>query len=71
MSDTSPAPAPAPGTIALAPLDRAALERVLARATELQALSSEPPEGLNDTQLLELGQEFGISSEHLRQAWSE
>ena len=71
MSDTSPAPAPAPGTIALAPLDRAALERVLARATELQALSSEPPEGLNDTQLLELGQEVGISSEHLRQALAE
>ena len=55
----------------MAPLDRAALERVLARAAELQALSTEPPEGLSDNQLLELGSEVGISSEHLRQALAE
>jgi hypothetical protein len=59
-----------PGT-SVAPLDRAALERVIARAAELQALSAEPPEGLSDAQLLELGSDVGISAEHLRQALAE
>ncbi|HEX9564564.1 MAG TPA: hypothetical protein VF981_11360 [Gemmatimonadaceae bacterium] len=70
MSPEAPVPVTAPGT-SVAPLDRAALERVLARAAELQALSTEPPEGLSDAQLLELGNEVGISGEHLRQALAE
>lgn len=52
-------------------LDRAALERVLARAAELQASSAEPTDGMSEAQLLELGKEVGISGEHLRQALAE
>lgn len=44
---------------------------MLARAAELQAHSAEPPEGLSDAQLLELGDEVGLSAEHLRQALAE
>lgn len=54
-----------------APLDRAALERVLARAAELQAGTSEGGEALNEQQLLEIGKEVGISETHLRQALAE
>lgn len=70
MADEPAVPPPTPGT-SLTPLDRAALERVLARAAELQALATEPPEGLSDAQLVDLGSEVGISSEHLRQALAE
>ena len=52
-------------------LERGAMERVLARASELQALGADAPEGLTEAQLLELGKEVGISSEHLRQALAE
>ncbi|HVT40464.1 MAG TPA: hypothetical protein VHE78_15585 [Gemmatimonadaceae bacterium] len=52
-------------------LDRAGLERVLARATELQAVVGDRPEALTEHQLLELGSEVGISPEHLRQALAE
>ncbi|NUQ11438.1 MAG: hypothetical protein HUU26_03785 [Gemmatimonadaceae bacterium] len=55
----------------LAPLDRAALERVMARAAELQARSADAPEHLTDAQILALGSEVGISSDHLRQALAE
>ncbi len=54
-----------------ATLDRAAFERVLARATELQAAIGDRPEALSDAQLLELGEEVGISPEHLMQAIAE
>lgn len=64
-------PLPAPPVSLTSPLDRSGLERVLARAAELQALSAEPPEGLSDVQLVELGSEVGISSEHVRQALAE
>jgi hypothetical protein len=63
-------PTPAPGG-SLAPLDRAALERVLARAAELQARSTDAPDELTDAELLSLGNEVGISSDHLRQALAE
>ncbi len=53
------------------PLDRAALERVLARAAELQAASGEPADTLTDQQILDLGKEVGISSQFLRQALAE
>lgn len=54
-----------------ATLDRAAMERVLARATELQAAVGDNPEALSDAQLLELGEEVGIDPAHLRQALAE
>jgi hypothetical protein len=52
-------------------LDRAGLERVLARAAELQAAVGDRPEALSEAQLIELGSEVGISPEHLRQALVE
>lgn len=52
-------------------LDRGALERVLARAAELQAGSGEPEEVLTEEQILELGKEVGLSAEHLHQALAE
>ena len=52
-------------------LDRGALERVLARAAELQVGSGEPEEVLTEEQILELGKEVGLSPEHLRQALAE
>jgi len=52
-------------------IDRAGLERVLARATELQAAVGDRPEALSEQQLIELGSEVGISPEHLRQAIAE
>lgn len=52
-------------------LDRAALERVLARATELQATTGEPGEAMTEQQLIELGKEVGLSAEHVRQAIAE
>ena len=53
------------------PLDRAAMERVLARAAELQARSGDPADTLTDDQILELGKEVGLSAQHLRQALAE
>jgi hypothetical protein len=70
MASDLPAPADSPGG-SLAPLDRAALERVLARATELQAKLADAPDELTEKELLELGSEVGISAEHLRQALAE
>jgi hypothetical protein len=52
-------------------VDRAALERVLARAAELQAGTGEPEEALTEDQILELGKEVGLSPQHLRQALAE
>ena len=54
-----------------APLDRAALERVLGRAAELQAGGADAPDLLTEAQLLEIGREVGLSPEHLRQALAE
>ena len=70
MASDPPAPADSPGG-SLAPLDRAALERVLARATELQARLADAPDELTEKELLELGTEVGIPAEHLRQALAE
>lgn len=52
-------------------LDRAALERVLARASELQAGTGDASEQLTEQQLVELGKEVGLSAEHVRQAIAE
>jgi hypothetical protein len=51
--------------------DRGALERVLARAADLQVGSGEPEEALTEEQILELGTEVGLSPQHLRQALAE
>jgi hypothetical protein len=55
------------------PLDRAALERVLARAAELQGAEGEGGEdqGLTDQQLIEIAKEVGLGPVHLRQALAE
>ena len=53
---------------------RGALERVLARAAELQSNSgdeSEPTEALTEEQIVELGKEVGLSPENIRQALAE
>jgi len=52
-------------------LDRGALERVLARAAELQVGAGEPEEVLSEEQILELGKEVGLSPQHLKQALAE
>ncbi len=64
MPDSS-VPAPRPK------LDRASLERVLARAAELQGTTAETPEEFSEEQLLELGREVGLSPQNLRQALAE
>jgi hypothetical protein len=56
------------------PVTRGALERVLARAAELQAASGDdttPQDALSEAQVLELGKEVGLSPEHIRQALAE
>lgn len=52
-------------------LDRTALERVMARAAELQAGQAEPSEGMTEAQLIDVGKEVGIPAEHVRQALAE
>ncbi|HEX4681166.1 MAG TPA: hypothetical protein VH277_00585, partial [Gemmatimonadaceae bacterium] len=54
-------------------LDRASLERVLARAAELQGASGDASEAeqFTEEQLIELGKEVGLSPQHLRQAMAE
>jgi len=56
------------------PVTRAALERVLARAAELQTQAGEPTESsdaLTEAQVVELGREVGLSPAHLQQALAE
>jgi len=55
------------------PLDRTTIERVLARAAELQASSGsdDGEEKLSESQLIEIGKEVGISSTTLTQALAE
>ena len=55
------------------PLDRTAIERVLARATELQASNAGRDQSgmLTEAELIEIGKEAGISREVLTQALAE
>jgi len=55
------------------PLDRSAIERILARATELQASTSRNDSSgmLTEAELIEIGKEAGISRETLTQALAE
>ncbi len=53
-------------------IDRAAVDRVLARALELQASGSgDTPDRLTEAQLLDLAKEVGLDSVNLRQALAE
>jgi hypothetical protein len=52
-------------------IGRAALERVLARAAELQGAGGETPDELTEAQLLDVGREVGLSPQHLKQALAE
>jgi hypothetical protein len=55
-----------------ATIDRSAVERVLARALELQAGSAvDPTDRLTEAQLLDLAKEVGLDPVHLRQALAE
>lgn len=49
-------------------IDRAALERIIRRAAELQAAQREIGEGLTEDDVLELGREVGIPVPYLQQA---
>ncbi|HUQ20550.1 MAG TPA: hypothetical protein VM099_13125 [Gemmatimonadaceae bacterium] len=53
------------------PLDRATIERVLARAAELQPTGDDGESNLSESQLLEIGKEVGISQTTLTQALAE
>lgn len=55
------------------PLDRAAIERVLARASELQATTANTDSSglLSEAELIEIGKEAGISPNTLTQALAE
>jgi hypothetical protein len=68
MSSEGPKSTNVPATI-----DRAAVERVLARALELQAGTSGGDTGdlLTEAQLLDLAKEVGLDPVHLRQALAE
>src|ERR1041384_6290918 len=52
-------------------LDRAALDRVLARAAELQSVEGGEGGALTEAEILDLGEEAGRAAEHLRQAMAE
>ena len=60
-------PVPPPGGV----LDRAAMERVLARASELASQSSDAPDGMSEAQLLDIAKEVGIPSSLVQQALAE
>jgi hypothetical protein len=67
MSSEAPKPSNVPATV-----DRAAVERVLARALELQAgPAGETQDRLTEAQLLDLAKEVGLDPVHLRQALAE
>jgi hypothetical protein len=67
----SPSPSPSPSGQTL--LDRQALERVLARAAELQGAGAIPESSdlLSESQLLDIGTEVGLSASTLNQALAE
>lgn len=64
---SQPVPRPPDG----ARLDRAAVERIIQRAAELQASEHDIGEGLTERELLSLAQDVGIPAPHLRQALLE
>ena len=52
-------------------LDRAAVERIVKRAAELQASERDIGDGLTEKELLQLGQDVGIPDAYLKQAMLE
>jgi hypothetical protein len=70
MPDDLPVPA-RPARPAAPALDRAAVERVLARAAELQVARAGGDAGLSEADLLAAAGEAGISPEHVRLALAE
>ena len=52
-------------------LPRAAVERVLARATELQSEGSDAPDVVSESRLMDIAKEVGIDTASLRQAIAE
>lgn len=69
--DRSSRSVPAPVTSNAAPLPRTALERVLARATELQSSGADAGETVSEARLMEIAREVGIDTGALRQALAE
>jgi len=69
--EKSPPPAPVSGRQTL--LDRQALERVLARAAELQGTNALPESSdlISESQLLDIGNEVGLSPAIINQALAE
>src|SRR5450756_1957528 len=69
--EKSPLPAPIPARQTL--LDRQALERVLARAAELQGASALPESSdlISESQLLDIGNEVGLNPATINQALAE
>ena len=52
-------------------IDRAALERIIQRAAELQTSERDPDDGLTSDELIALGREVGIPGRYLQQAMLE
>ena len=52
-------------------IDREALERILKRATELQAGERDPGHDLTDQEVMALGREVGLPARYLQQALLE
>jgi hypothetical protein len=69
--EKSPVPAPVPARQTL--LDREALERVLARAAELQGASAIPESSdlISESQVLDIGNEVGLNPATINQALAE
>lgn len=65
------APSPAPAALSSDALSRGALERVLARAAQLQVGAADAADGLTEAQLVSIAQEVGIVPEALKQALAE
>lgn len=60
-----------PGTSVEPSVARASLERVLARATELQSSGGDALEAVSESRLLEIAREVGLDTNHVRQAIAE
>lgn len=52
-------------------IDRAALERIIQRAAELQTAERDPGDGLTSDEIMALGREVGIPGQYLQQALLE
>src|SRR4051812_7008221 len=71
--EKSPVPTPSGSPARQTLLDRQALERVLARAAELQGANALPESSdlISESQLLDIGNEVGLNAATLNQALAE